>query len=254
VTPPRRWPGRPTWPTFRWPFRPFIRCSVSTAIGGQSPGRVSRRLLRHSEATGRCSTAPPPWAWNGYRRGDGRLAASIRAFVSSLEVGRRLSCATWTGWREAVIRASEGLPRPSSGARSASGTNPLGLIQHLTWVEEHWYQRVFLGQDPGHVIPDNPMGGLAGMTRAQVVAAYRRRTPAATRSCAPAPICRPWSKIRIRGEESTVSCGGSPPTCLRRRHDMPVTRTFCGADRRGDRPVSPPSSCGLTHWAGPDSS
>jgi len=28
-----------------------------------------------------------------------------------------------------------------------SGTSLLGLIRHLTGVEEHWFQRVFLGQD-----------------------------------------------------------------------------------------------------------
>lgn len=28
-----------------------------------------------------------------------------------------------------------------------SGTNLLGLIQHLTGVEVHWFQRVFLGEE-----------------------------------------------------------------------------------------------------------
>jgi uncharacterized damage-inducible protein DinB len=60
--------------------------------------------------------------------------------------------------REAVVRASEGLTDEQQRAPGVpSGTNLLGLIQHLTSVEEHWFQRVFVGEDPGSS-PDDPMG------------------------------------------------------------------------------------------------
>ena len=73
--------------------------------------------------------------------------------------------------REAVVRATVGL---SDGELRRvvvpSGTNLLGLLQHLTRMEEHWFQRVFLGEEPGGedswVVP-------ADRTHDDVVAAYR---------------------------------------------------------------------------------
>jgi uncharacterized damage-inducible protein DinB len=74
--------------------------------------------------------------------------------------------------RNAVVRASEGLTDEQLRAPGVpSGTNLLGLIWHLTGVEEHWLQRLFLGEDPGSV--EEEMDAPAGMTRDDVVAAYR---------------------------------------------------------------------------------
>jgi hypothetical protein len=51
------------------------------------------------------------------------------------------------------------------------------------------FQRVFLGQnhDTGTSMTVPP-----GASSDQIVAAYGRRVPAATRSCGAAPICPPW--------------------------------------------------------------
>ena len=50
--------------------------------------------------------------------------------------------------RDAVVRTSEGLTDEQQRTPGVpSGTNLLGLIQHLTGVEEHWFQRVFLDED-----------------------------------------------------------------------------------------------------------
>jgi Protein of unknown function (DUF664) len=74
--------------------------------------------------------------------------------------------------RDAVVRASAGLTGEQQRIPGVpSGTNLLGLIQHLTAVEEHWFQRVFLGQDRS---TDMSMDVPAGATRDEVVAAYRQ--------------------------------------------------------------------------------
>ena len=50
--------------------------------------------------------------------------------------------------RDAVVRASAGLTGEQQRIRGVpSGTSLLGLIRHLTAVEKHWFQRVFLSQD-----------------------------------------------------------------------------------------------------------
>ena len=73
--------------------------------------------------------------------------------------------------RDAVVRTSEGLTDAQERTPGvASGTNLLGLIRHLTGVEEHWFQRVFLGRNPD---TDDSMDVAAGTTHDDVVAAYR---------------------------------------------------------------------------------
>lgn len=46
---------------------------------------------------------------------------------------------------DAVIAATAGLGDEVRRAGVPSGTNLLGLIHHLTGVEQHWIQSVFLG-------------------------------------------------------------------------------------------------------------
>jgi uncharacterized damage-inducible protein DinB len=87
--------------------------------------------------------------------------------------------------RDAVIRVSEGLTEQQVRRPGVpSGTNLLGLVHHLTGVEEHWFQRVFLGEQ---VVADKSMQVPAGVTREQAVAAYRQacaRSDEIVRSCA----------------------------------------------------------------------
>jgi uncharacterized damage-inducible protein DinB len=74
--------------------------------------------------------------------------------------------------RDAVVRMSEGLADDRLRAAGVpSGTNLLGLIQHLTGVEVHWFQRVFLGED-GEI--NKSMTVPAGVSSDDIVAAYRQ--------------------------------------------------------------------------------
>lgn len=51
--------------------------------------------------------------------------------------------------RDAVVRTVEGLTEEEVRAPGVpSGTNLLGLVQHLTGVERHWFRKVFLGEQP----------------------------------------------------------------------------------------------------------
>jgi uncharacterized damage-inducible protein DinB len=73
--------------------------------------------------------------------------------------------------RDAVVGASRGLTGEQQRRPGVpSGTSLLGLIKHLTAVEEHWFQRVFLGE--GHSF-DMSMAVPADVTGDDIVAAYR---------------------------------------------------------------------------------
>jgi uncharacterized damage-inducible protein DinB len=75
--------------------------------------------------------------------------------------------------RDAVVRTSEGLTDEQQRAPGTpSGTNLLGIVWHLTGVEDHWFGRVFLGEDPDRD-RDTSMDVPAAATRDVVVAAYR---------------------------------------------------------------------------------
>ena len=73
--------------------------------------------------------------------------------------------------RDGVVRTSEGLTDEQLRAPGVpSGTNLLGLLSHLTAMEEHWFQRIFVGTAPERdwsmTVPD-------GLSRDAVVADYR---------------------------------------------------------------------------------
>jgi uncharacterized damage-inducible protein DinB len=77
--------------------------------------------------------------------------------------------------RDSVVRASEGLTDEQQRTPGvASGTSLLGLIQHLTAVEEHWFQKVFLGEDGEDGRTDMSMEVPATATQNELVAAYGR--------------------------------------------------------------------------------
>ncbi len=87
--------------------------------------------------------------------------------------------------RAAVVRATQGLPEEQLRRPGVpSGTSLLGLVHHLTGVEQHWFQHVFLGRsgtaDLSMTVPDD-------RTRDDVVAAYAAecaRSDEVVRSCA----------------------------------------------------------------------
>jgi uncharacterized damage-inducible protein DinB len=73
--------------------------------------------------------------------------------------------------RDAVVKSSESLTNEQLRSPGVpSGTNLLGLIQHLTGVEQHWFRLVFLGED---LVCDMSMDVPASATREAVVTAYR---------------------------------------------------------------------------------
>lgn len=74
--------------------------------------------------------------------------------------------------RNAVINVSAGLTDAQVRKPGvASGTNLLGLIAHLTWCEEHWFQRVYLGRE---ITSDWSLTAPDGLNRDDAVAADRR--------------------------------------------------------------------------------
>jgi uncharacterized damage-inducible protein DinB len=73
--------------------------------------------------------------------------------------------------RNAVVKVATGLTDEQLRAPGVpSGTNLLGIIQHLTGIEEHWFRRVFLGED---IEPDVSMEVAPGRSFDEVVADYR---------------------------------------------------------------------------------
>ncbi len=100
--------------------------------------------------------------------------------------------------RDAVVRTSEGLTDEQARTPGVpSGTSLLGLIQHLTAVERHWFQFVFLGEGPAL---DDSMEVPAAATRDELVAAYRKacaRSDEIVRAC---PDLATMSKIANPGE------------------------------------------------------
>ena len=73
--------------------------------------------------------------------------------------------------RDAVVTTSESLTDQQQRTPGVpSGTNLVGLIQHLAGVEQHWYRLVFLGEE---LVCDMSMNAPASLTRVEVVTAYQ---------------------------------------------------------------------------------
>ncbi len=105
--------------------------------------------------------------------------------------------------RDAVIRVSDGLTDEQARTPGvASGTNLLGLIQHLTGVEEHWFRFVFLGEE---VETNQSMHVAAGDSRDEIVAKYREacaRSDEIIRAC---PDLSTLAAIENPGEDGRDS-------------------------------------------------
>jgi len=105
--------------------------------------------------------------------------------------------------RDAVVRTSDGLTDEQQRAPGVpSGTNLLGLIQHLTGVEEHWFRLVFLGEE---LEPDQSMGVPADATREEVVTAYRRACARSDEIVRAAPDLSTMAAIVNPGEDELDS-------------------------------------------------
>lgn len=105
--------------------------------------------------------------------------------------------------RDAVVRTSEGLTDAEQrGAGVPSGTNLLGLVQHLTGMEVHWFQRVFLGQASE---VDTSMHVSASRSRDDVVAAYRDACAASDRIVHACPDLSILAKGSNPGERQRAS-------------------------------------------------
>lgn len=113
---------------------------------------------------------------------------------------REVLLAYLTHLRDTMVRLSHGLTDEQLRAPGVpSGTSLLGLVHHLTGVEMHWFQRVFLGEE---VPIELSMRVPAGVTRDEVVAAYRQacaRTNAIVGDC---PDLTRRSAIANPGEDT----------------------------------------------------
>jgi len=105
--------------------------------------------------------------------------------------------------RDAVVVTSESLTDEQLRTPGVpSGTNLLGLIRHLTGVEQHWFRLVFLGEK---LMCDMSMDVPASLTRAEIVTAYQEscaRSDEIVRAC---PDLSTLSEIANPGEEQQVS-------------------------------------------------
>jgi uncharacterized damage-inducible protein DinB len=105
--------------------------------------------------------------------------------------------------RDAVVRRSEGLTDEEQRTPGVpSGTNLLGLIRHLTWVEEHWFRGVFLGEVPDL---DDFMDAPVGATRDDVVAAYREACARSDEIVHACPDLSTMAEIANPGEDEKDS-------------------------------------------------
>ena len=86
--------------------------------------------------------------------------------------------------RNPVVAALEGLDEEAARRPGVpSGTSLLGIVHHLTGVEDHWFQVVFLGRD---LRVDKSMSPPAAATTDQVIAWYQAacdRSDAAVHGC-----------------------------------------------------------------------
>ena len=107
--------------------------------------------------------------------------------------------------RDAVVRVSEGLTDAQQRTPGVdSGTNLLGLIQHLTGVEEHWFRLVFLGED---IEPNQSMDVPPEASHDEIVAAYRAACARSDEIMLACPGLSTLAQIENPGEDEKDSLG-----------------------------------------------
>jgi len=105
--------------------------------------------------------------------------------------------------RSGIVRATEGLTDEQLRAPGVpSGTNLLGLIKHLTAVEQHWFRVVFLGEQ---LDLDDSMEVAEGLSRDEVVAAYRAACARSDEIISAHPDLSTLSQVPNPGEEGLDS-------------------------------------------------
>ena len=105
--------------------------------------------------------------------------------------------------RDAVVRTLDGLTDEQQRTPGVpSGTNLLGLVQHLTGVEVHWFERVFLDDDRG---VGESMDVPFDTTRDEVVAAYRAACARSDEIVRARPDLSTMAKIANPGEDEVDS-------------------------------------------------
>ena len=105
--------------------------------------------------------------------------------------------------REVVVRTLDGLTDEQDRRPGVpSGTSLLGIVQHLTAVEEHWFRTVLLGEESA---PDDTMAVPAGATRDAVIEACRvacARSDEIVRAC---PDLSTMAEVANPGEDEIDS-------------------------------------------------
>jgi uncharacterized damage-inducible protein DinB len=107
--------------------------------------------------------------------------------------------------RDAVVRVSEGLTDEEQRTPGMpSGTNLLGTVRHLTGVEDHWFGRVFLGEDRDRE-RDESMVVPPGVSRDEIVRAYRAASARSDEIVRAAPDLSTMAQIANPGEDGVDS-------------------------------------------------
>jgi uncharacterized damage-inducible protein DinB len=105
--------------------------------------------------------------------------------------------------RNRLLRICGGLTEEQLRAQVLpSETNLLGVIRHLTAVEEHWFQRVFLGdhreRDDSMIVPE-------GVASGEIIDAYRRAWARSDEIVRATPDMSTMSAIPNPGEDQLDS-------------------------------------------------
>ena len=94
-------------------------------------------------------------------------------------------------YRSVVQRKIDGLSHEqATKVMTASGLSPLGVVQHLAWVERGRFREVFLGEDVESIGTDDNTAEFdvaSGQSVEAVVAFYRDETAQARRIVSEAP-------------------------------------------------------------------
>jgi len=105
--------------------------------------------------------------------------------------------------RDAIVVTSESLSDDQARTPGVpSGTSLLGIIQHLTGVERHWFRFVFAGED---VECNMSMEVPRDVSRADLVAAYQHECARSNAIVFACPDLSTLSAIPNPGEDDRVS-------------------------------------------------